>query len=98
MRINCPCCGERGIDEFVYHGDANPVRPDPASPTALNDFIAYTYERTNAAGDHRELWYHASGCHLWLVVTRNLMTHAILSIESAREVARARAAGAKGTL
>ena len=22
MRINCPYCGDRSLDEFVYHGDA----------------------------------------------------------------------------
>lgn len=96
MRFNCPCCGERGSDEFVYHGDADVKRPDPTSPTAMTDFIAYTYERTNAAGVHCELWYHASGCHLWLVVTRNVMNHQIIAIERARDVALARDALIKG--
>ena len=95
MRITCPHCGERSLDEFVYHGDATVTRPDPSAATALADFVAYTFERTNAAQAHRELWYHAAGCHAWLVVTRNLMTHAIASVENARDVALARASSAK---
>ena len=47
MRINCPYCGERGIDEFSYLGDASVVRPDPASPDAADAFYAYAYERRN---------------------------------------------------
>ncbi len=90
MRIICPHCGERGLDEFVYHGDASLTRPDPASATAMADFVRYAFERENKAGAHRELWYHSAGCHAWLVVTRNVITHAIASVELARDVALAR--------
>jgi methylglutamate dehydrogenase subunit B len=95
MRINCPHCGERSLDEFVYHGDATVTRPDPASPSALAEFTAYAFERTNAATGHRELWYHSAGCHAWLVVTRNLLTHAVTSVENARGVALARTPSVK---
>jgi methylglutamate dehydrogenase subunit B len=94
LRINCPYCGERSLDEFVYHGDATVTRPDPQSATAMADFVSYAFERTNTAAAHRELWYHAAGCHAWLVVTRNLTTHAISSVEVAREVALKRASEA----
>jgi methylglutamate dehydrogenase subunit B len=90
MRLTCPCCGERGLDEFAYYGDATAVRPDASAPTAMSDFVAYAYERNNVAGVHRELWYHAAGCHLWLVVTRNVVTHEVKSVETAREVALTR--------
>jgi sarcosine oxidase subunit delta len=56
----------------------------------MNEFIAYTFDRINPPGEHRELWYHSAGCHAWLVVTRNVSTHAILSVENARDVALAR--------
>jgi methylglutamate dehydrogenase subunit B len=95
MRINCPHCGERSLDEFAYHGDATVTRPYPAAPTAMTDFIAYAFERTNAATGHRELWYHSAGCHAFLVVTRNLLTHAITSVEYARDVALARTSNAE---
>lgn len=95
MRIKCPHCGERSLDEFLYHGDATVERPVWDAPTAMQDFATYTYERTNTPGVHRELWYHAAGCHAWLVVTRNVSTHAISSVETARDVALQRDAAKK---
>ena len=90
MRINCPCCGERSVDEFVYQGDATVTRPDYLAPTAMNDFVKYVYERTNPPGMHRELWFHTAGCHAWLVVTRAIANHAITSVEFAKDVAKKR--------
>jgi sarcosine oxidase subunit delta len=90
MRINCPYCGERGLDEFAYSGDASVTRPDGLSPNAMAEFVRYVYERTNPAGSHRELWYHSAGCHSWLVVTRDTTNHTITSVELAKDVARQR--------
>jgi heterotetrameric sarcosine oxidase delta subunit len=87
MRLACPYCGERSLDEFSYSGDATVTRPDFAGPDPMSDFVAYTFVRTNPPGPHRELWYHAAGCHAWLVVTRNVSTHEILGVEAARDVA-----------
>ena len=97
MRINCPHCGERGLDEFAYYGDASVTRPDPASPTAMADFVRYAYERSNGAGAHQELWYHAAGCHAWLVVSRDTRNHEISSVALARDVALARLKSSAGT-
>ncbi|MFC3691536.1 sarcosine oxidase subunit delta [Chenggangzhangella methanolivorans] len=90
MRIACPYCGARGVDEFSYLGDATVVRPDPAAETALADFVDYVHTRENPFGRHRELWQHASGCQSWLVVTRDTRTHAIEAVEVAKDVALAR--------
>ncbi|MDX2290295.1 MAG: sarcosine oxidase subunit delta [Hyphomicrobiaceae bacterium] len=100
MRITCPYCGERGLDEFVYLGDAGPARPDaglpdpdPAATAAA--FHAYGYQRVNTAGQQAELWFHASGCHAWLVLARDTLTHDIHAVSLARDVALARS-GASG--
>jgi heterotetrameric sarcosine oxidase delta subunit len=93
MRIHCPHCGERDVQEFSYLGDATLVRPDGMS-AEQDAFYDYVYLRDNPAGPHREYWYHASGCHAWLVVTRNTITHAITSAEPAREVTLSRQNGA----
>ena len=77
MRISCPYCGERGVHEFVYHGDATLTRPDPEAADATARFAEYVYLRDNPAGPHRELWYHAAGCRRWLVVNRDTRSHAI---------------------
>ncbi|GLK75506.1 sarcosine oxidase subunit delta [Methylopila jiangsuensis] len=91
MRIACPYCGPRGVDEFSYLGDATLKRPDPAAENADAAFHAYVYLRDNPAGPHRELWQHASGCQSWLVVTRDTRTHEISAVEYARDAAIASA-------
>jgi sarcosine oxidase subunit delta len=90
MRIPCPHCGERGLEEFLYHGDATVFRPRDGGAAATKEWTDYVYFRENASGPHRELWYHNAGCHAWLVVTRDLNTHEILAVEAARDVALAR--------
>ena len=93
MRIACPHCGVRGVDEFAYLGDATVTRP--AADAAESAFADYVYLRDNPAGGHRELWSHALGCQSWLVVTRDTRTHAIDTVEAARDVALARASEAQ---
>lgn len=97
MRITCPHCGERSLDEYLYLGDASVARPDPSTPDAAAQFYAYGYERQNVAGPHKELWYHSAGCHAWLVVERDTRTHEIASVALAKDVALARNAGKGGT-
>ena len=86
MRLNCPCCGPRGLEEFSYRGDATVRRPAPDAPG--QDWVDYVYLRDNPDGWHHELWYHAAGCHAWLVVTRNMRTHEIADVARATDVAR----------
>lgn len=89
MIINHPILGPRDAQEFVYLGDARLIgRPDgmTAGVAAFHD---YAYLRDNPAGAHRELWYHEQGDRSWLVVTRDTVTHEILTVEMARDVARA---------
>ena len=77
MRLTCPICGERGIEEFSYFGDATVARPAPDAPAQA--WVDYAYFRNNPAGPHSELWYHAAACRGFLRVERNTLTHAILS-------------------
>lgn len=89
MIIPHPLLGPRDAAEFTYLGDASLIgRPDglACSDAEMHD---YTYLRDNPAGPHRELWYHEQGDRSWLVVTRDTLTHQILSVELARDVARA---------
>ncbi len=80
MRIPCPYCGDRDAHEFVYRGDAAPLRPD--SEEGMFDYV---YLRDNVAGEMAEHWYHAQGCRNWIVVTRNTANHAIAAARLARE-------------
>jgi heterotetrameric sarcosine oxidase delta subunit len=86
MRLTCPYCGPRDLREFTYRGDATLQRPDPAAPSAPQDFADYVYLRANPRGPHREHWYHAAGCRSWLVVERDTRSHVIAGVQLARDV------------
>jgi sarcosine oxidase subunit delta len=66
----------------VHHGDAALRRPQADAPDAA--FHDYVYLRDNPAGPYRELWFHAAGCHSWLIVERDTRTHEIRSVTFAR--------------
>ncbi|MEM8794634.1 MAG: sarcosine oxidase subunit delta [Pseudomonadota bacterium] len=88
MIIEHPLLGPRDASEFTYLGDASLIeRPDPDALEAADAYYDYLYIRDNPAGDHRELWFHEQGDRSWLVVTRNTLTHEILNVELARDVA-----------
>ena len=90
MIIHHPILGPRDAQEFVYLGDASLIdRPDGMT-VGIEAFHDYLYQRSNPAGEHRELWYHEQGDRSWLVVTRNTVTHEITSVELARDVSRSK--------
>ncbi len=80
MRIPCPYCGPRGNEEFVFHGGADPRRPQGNAADAWHEYV---YLRENVAGVHREYWQHVHGCRAWLVVTRDTRSHEVLAAEAA---------------
>lgn len=87
MLIPHPLLGLRDAQEFTYLGDATLLnRPDGMAEGAEAAFFDYLYLRDNPAGLHRELWFHEQGDRSWLVVTRNTVTHEIISAELARDV------------
>lgn len=92
MLIEHPLLGPRDASEFVYLGDASLInRPDAGADNAAEAFHDYQHIRSNAAGEHQELWFHEAGDRSWLVVTRNTLTHAISKVELARDVAQEQA-------
>ncbi|MBB4302410.1 sarcosine oxidase subunit delta [Rhodobium orientis] len=92
MIIPHPLLGPRDASEFVYLGDASLI-DRPAPEAGIDAFHDYVYQRDNPAGAHRELWFHEHGDRSWLVVTRNTLTHEILAVELAKDVARRRGRG-----
>lgn len=83
MLIPCPHCGARDVQEFTYLGAGGPRRPDGLGAAEAAMF-QYVYMRDNPCGIHEELWYHGAGCHAWLVVRRDTLTHAIESAVPAK--------------
>jgi len=87
MRLTCPWCGTRDIEEFFFGGDASVERPeiDETDPSAWHDYL---YARSNPAGRHREFWHHERGCRRWLIVERDTCSHAVSSVQFADEANR----------
>lgn len=84
MRIDCPFCGSRMGEEYVYLGDAAMLeRPEDGAT------VDYVFLRDNPTGRHSELWRHEGGCGSWLVVERNVTTHEIHSVRLADEARHA---------
>ena len=90
MIINHPHLGPRDASEFTILGDASLInRPDWQASDAGDAFYDYQYLRDNPAGLHRELWFHEQGDRSWLVVTRDTVTHAVVAVALASDVAKA---------
>ena len=88
MIINHPHLGPRDAAEFTILGDAGLLkRPDWQADDADYAFYHYLYLRDNPAGLHRELWFHEYGDRSWLIVTRDTVTHAVLDVALASDVA-----------
>ena len=91
--FDCPFCGPRDQSEFTYGREVAAI---PALDAAREEWERYVFERDNPAGPHAEWWHHNLGCRQWLVITRDTLTHAVLSIAAARPAAPARNAETPG--
>ena len=90
MIINHPHLGPRAASEFTILGDASLInRPGWQAGDADDAFYNYQYLRDNPAGLHRELWFHEQGDRSWLVVTRDTVTHAVIAVALASDIAKA---------
>ncbi len=91
MRLDCPWCGPRPVDEFVHGGDAGKRRPMAPDGQAGADearaqrraWLDYVYRRNNPAGRIAEFWHHSGGCGCWLVVERDTVSHEIARVRLA---------------
>ena len=90
MIINHPHLGPRDASEFTILGDASLIhRPEWQAGDADDAFYTYQYLRDNPAGLHRALWFHEQGDRSWLVVTRDTVTHAVIAVALASDIAKA---------
>jgi sarcosine oxidase subunit delta len=87
MRISCPICGDRDHREFYYMGHDTYLNR-PAEDAGAEAWDDYLHNRDNPAGVTRDLWHHTMGCTAWIAVTRNTVTHEILSTELAKSLGK----------
>ena len=75
MRIKCPYCGERALEEFTYRGDATVTRPASLDASAADAWADYVYFRDNPAG-YQEI--HFPPLSAWMVFTDGI-SHSVLT-------------------
>lgn len=68
MKLECPNCGKRSVEEFRY-GEVQQV---PDSITDPNDRDTdRVYMKTNPYGITVEAWFHEFGCRRWMRIERD---------------------------
>ena len=75
IRIPCPTCGERPVQEFVY-GEI-PVVPDSISDIDARD-LDRAFMLANPEGIQTEAWFHVYGCRRWVRLQRDTRTDEIV--------------------
>lgn len=83
MRIDCPYCGLRSIEEFTVRGEVPKERP--AADAGIAAFVDYQYHDNNPRGRNVEFWQHTGGCRAWLMVERDTVSHEIFSVSAVKE-------------
>jgi sarcosine oxidase subunit delta len=76
LRITCPTCGERPVEEYRYGGEI------PVVPATITDPDARDVDRAfffgNPEGPCTERWFHEYGCRRWLTLVRDTRTDAVV--------------------
>ncbi|HTX06062.1 MAG TPA: sarcosine oxidase subunit delta [Steroidobacteraceae bacterium] len=82
MLIRCPFCGERDAAEFQFRITV----PDVEGTAAERLYL-------RRADPHRSIehWQHLGGCQMWLELTRDLTSGAVLAVSA--ELTRERGPG-----
>ena len=68
MKLSCPNCGSRSVEEFRY-GEI-PSVPDSITEVDARD-IDRIYMKRNPYGITTEAWFHEFGCRRWFRVERD---------------------------
>ncbi len=75
LRIPCPTCGERAIDEWV-HGEIINVPAEITDPDRRD--LDRGYFHNNTEGVVEEAWFHLYGCRRWISLRRDTRTDTFL--------------------
>lgn len=75
LRIPCPHCGARAVEEFVY-GEI-PTVPESITDPDERD-LDRAFMRNNPEGPTTERWFHTYGCRRWLTLRRDTRNDEIL--------------------
>ena len=76
--LDCPTCGRRPLEEFVFGGERRPVPPGITDPDERNFDEVWIFD--NPDGRTTERWFHAAGCRRWLTVERDTSVDHVLTV------------------
>ena len=76
--LDCPRCGRRPLEEYVFGGERRPVPADITDPDARDFDEVWVFE--NPDGPTTERWFHAQGCRRWLTVRRDTSLDVVLEV------------------
>ena len=76
--MECPNCGPRPLEEFVFGGERRAVSPSITDPDDRNYDEVWIFD--NPDGRTTERWFHAWGCRRWLTVERDTSVDHVLSV------------------
>ena len=72
LRIPCPNCGVRPVEEFAFGGEPPSVPDWITDPDERDVDEVWMYD--NVAGITTERWFHQAGCRRWLTLRRDTRT------------------------
>jgi heterotetrameric sarcosine oxidase delta subunit len=76
--LECPRCGRRPLDEFVFGGERRPVADALTDPDDIDYDGVMLFD--NPDGPTTERWFHAAGCRRWLTVVRDTHIDRVLEV------------------
>lgn len=79
LRLPCPYCGLREIDEFAGGDEAHILRPVDPSATTDAQWADMLYYRENPRGVYLERWVHRHGCNRWFNLARDTVTDEVIA-------------------
>ena len=77
--LDCPRCGHRPLEEFVFGGERRAVPPHITDPDERDFDEVWIFE--NPIGPTTERWFHASGCRRWVTVRRDTRHDTVLEVK-----------------
>ena len=75
IRIPCPFCGERPVEEYVY-GEVTNIPDHITDPDERN--LDRVFMHNNPEGVQHEAWFHTYGCRRWVYLYRDTRTDMIV--------------------
>ena len=76
--LDCPRCGRRPLDEYVFSGERR-ATPETIIEPDDRDFDE-VWIWANPDGPTTERWFHAFGCRRWLTVRRDTSVDVVLEV------------------